>query len=278
MTTLAPPTAIKDNTESAVVRLYGEPVLALPADLYIPPDALEIFLESFEGPLDLLLYLIRKANIDILDIPMATLTSQYLRYVDSMQTGRFELAAEYLLMAAMLLDIKSRMLLPRPPAADSEESAEDPRAELVRRLAEYEQMRQAAQRLDELPRAGRDYHWAGVQIADKIVQIQPAVNLHDLQLAWLRIVRQADLNRSHTVAREALSVREHMTLIMRRLSDEKFVAFTDLLEDADGRAELIVRFLALLELTREHIVDLLQNAPAAPIYIRRKNAVQHHCA
>ncbi|MCB1929427.1 MAG: segregation/condensation protein A [Rhodocyclaceae bacterium] len=252
---------------AAVARLYGEPMLTLPLDLYIPPDALEIILDAFEGPLDLLLYLIRKANIDILDIPMAPLTAQYLEYVEAMRASNLELAAEYLLMAAMLLEIKSRMLLPRPPRAVEDEDA-DPRAELVRRLLEYEQMKLAAAKIDAQPREGRDFEWIGVLVAEKVVERLPEVSLHDLQLAWLKIVRNARLNRHHTVQREELSVREHMTGILRRLGGGGFVVFDALFDRSLGAPGLVVSFLAVLELVKERLVEVTQSAAFAPIYLR----------
>ena len=203
----------------AVAKLYGSPLFELPQDLYIPPDALEVFLEAFEGPLDLLLYLIRKQNFNILDIPLADVTRQYLSYVDEIRQTNLELAAEYLLMAAMLLEIKSRMLLPRPPREAADEG-EDPRAELVRRLIEYEQMKAAALALDAIPRIQREHEWVGVQVAERLVEIQPNVSATDLQLAWLALMRRADMTRHHKVTREALSVREFMSGILRRLHEE----------------------------------------------------------
>ncbi len=255
----------------AVARLYGEPLLELPKDLYIPPDALEIILDAFEGPLDLLLYLIRKSNLDILDIPMAPLTAQYLVYVEAMRRHNLELAADYLLMAAMLLEIKSRMLLPRPPRANEEDVA-DPRAELVRRLLEYEQMKLAAARLDALPRIERDYEWVGVFVAEKVVERLPEVSLHDLQLAWLKIMKQARLTQHHRVHREELSVREHMSAILRRLSDGAFVVFDVLFDAQLGPAGMVVSFLAVLELVKERLVDVAQNEPFAPIYVKLSDA------
>jgi segregation and condensation protein A len=251
----------------AVARLYGEPLLELPRDLYIPPEALEVFLDAFEGPLDLLLYLIRKANINVLDIPMAPLTAQYLEYVEAMRSRNLELAAEYLLMAAVLLEIKSRMLLPRPPREGAEEEA-DPRAELVRRLLEYEQMKQAAARLDALPRVERDYEWVGVFVAEKVVERLPEVSLHDLQLAWLAVVRRARLTQHHRVKREELSVREHMTAILRKLQIGGHVVFDALFDPRLGVASLVVSFLAVLELVREKLVVVIQNEAFAPIYVK----------
>ncbi|SMB29586.1 Segregation and condensation protein A [Sterolibacterium denitrificans] len=249
------------------VRIYGEPMLEMPKDLYIPPDALEVILDSFEGPLDLLLYLIRKANVNVLDIAMAPLTEQYLTYVEAMRKRNLELAAEYLLMAAMLIDIKSRMLLPRPPRTEDGEP-EDPRAELVRRLLEYEQMKAAAAKLDELPQAERDYEWVTVWIADKLVERQPEVTLQDLQTAWLQLLRQARVTQHHRIRRDELSVREHMSLIMRHLAGGGFVAFERLFEPGAGIPHLIVNFLAMLELAREKLVEITQSEPLAPIYVR----------
>ncbi len=260
---------------AAVARLYGEPLLELPKDLYIPPHALEVFLEAFEGPLDLLLYLIRKSNIDILDIPMAPLTAQYLEYVEAMRASNLELAADYLLMAAMLLEIKSRMLLPRPvPETQTEEG--DPRAELVRRLLEYEQMKQAAARLDALPRAERDFEWVSVLVSEKVVERLPEVSLHDLQLAWLKIMRKARLNQHHRIQREELSVREHMSAILRKLSDGAFVVFDTLFDPRLGPAGVVVSFLALLELVKEKLVQVTQNEAFAPIYVRIADASTEH--
>src|SRR5574343_278104 len=253
---------------SFIGRMYGEPILDLPKDLYIPPDALEVILEAFEGPLDLLLYLIRKANVNVLDIPMVPLTAQYLEYVEAMRTHNLELAADYLLMAATLLEIKSRLLLPRPPREDEAEDL-DPRAELVRRRLEYEQVKLAAMRLDELPRVGRDFEWVGVFVAEKVVQRLPEVSLHDLQLAWLKIARQARLKRHHTIQREELSVREHMSLILRKLQDDTFVVFESLFDPELGVPSLVVSFLATLELVKERLVVVTQNEAFAPIYVKR---------
>jgi len=259
---VAPP-----GTAETVARLYGEPLQALPRDLYIPPDALGVILDAFEGPLDLLLYLIRKANINVLDIPMAPLTVQYLDYVEAMRSRNLELAADYLLMAAVLLEIKSRMLLPRPPRAGAEEEA-DPRAELVRRLLEYEQMKQAAARLEALPRVERDYEWVGVFVVEKVIERLPELSLHDLQLAWLAVVRRARLSQHHRVKREELSVREHMTTILRKLQIGHHVVFDTLFDAKLGVASLVVAFLAVLELVREKLVVVTQNEAFAPIYVK----------
>jgi len=254
----------------ALARLYGEPLFKLPEDLYIPPDALEVFLEAFEGPLDLLLYLIRKQNFNVLDIPMARLTEQYLAYIEQIRRSNLELAAEYLLMAAMLIEIKSRMLLPMRPSEAGEEAA-DPRAELVRRLVEYERIKLAAARLDELPRVGRDFARAIVAIEQTMARRLPEVSAIDLQSAWNDVLKRARLHAHHRVAREELSVREHMSLILRKLTGRQFVEFGDLFDAellAKGVPIVIVHFLALLELARENLIEVTQAAPFAPIYLR----------
>ena len=248
-------------------RLYGEPMLEMPRDLYIPPDALEVFLETFEGPLDLLLYLIRKQNFDILDIPMAEVTRQYLGYVDEIRTRNLELAAEYLLMAAMLIEIKSRMLLPMRKADDTGE-VEDPRAELVRRLLEYERMKQAAIGLDALPQLGREFWPVQVALEATFTVALATVEVADLRLAWLDVVRRAKLTQHHKIGRAELSVREHMSMVLRRLSGERFVEFADLFDGTAGVAVAVVHFLALLELAKEGLVDITQAEAYAPIYVR----------
>ena len=251
----------------ALARLYGEPLFALPQDLYIPPDALEIFLEAFEGPLDLLLYLIRKQNFNILDIPMAGLTRQYLAYVEEIRHTNLELAAEYLLMAAMLIEIKSRMLLPPKKTAEGEE-AEDPRAELVRRLLEYEQMKAAAFRLNEIPQVGRDVLRAQVYIEQSLQPRFPDVELADLQDAWRDILRRARLVQHHKITREELSVREHMSLVLKKLQGRKFVEFEQLFDVTRGVPVLIVTFIATLELAKETLIEVTQAEAYAPIYVR----------
>ncbi len=247
-------------------KVYGEPVIELPHDLYIPPDALEIVLEAFEGPLDLLLYLIRKENLDILDIPMAPLTRQYLEYVELMHAKNLELAAEYLVMAAMLIEIKSRLLLPRPPSAEPGE--EDPRAELVRRLLEYERMKQAAQALDALPQVGRDVVAISVWIEKTISQRLPDVDSQDLAEAWRGLLHRARLSRHHHISREELSVREHMSGILRTLRERRMVEFAELFQPSRGVAVLVVTFLALLELARELLIEVTQAECFAPIYVK----------
>jgi segregation and condensation protein A len=251
----------------AVARLYGEPLFRMPQDLYIPPDALEVFLEAFEGPLDLLLYLIRRQNFNILDIPLADVTRQYLSYVDQLRRHNLELAAEYLLMAAMLIEIKSRMLLPPKKSADGGE-VEDPRAELVRRLIEYEQIKLAAAKLDALPLAGRDFLRAQVTIEQSLQPRFPDVEVADLRAAWADIVQRAKLNQHHSISREQLSVREHMSIVLRRLQGRRFVEFHDLFDTTRGMPVLVVTFIAMLELSREQLIEVTQAEAFAPIYVR----------
>ena len=251
----------------AVARLYGEPLFSMPQDLYIPPDALEVFLEAFEGPLDLLLYLIRKQNFNILDIPMAAVTRQYLSYVDEIRSRNLELAAEYLLMAAMLIEIKSRMLLPPKKVAEGEEP-EDPRAELVRRLLEYEQMKLAAARLTEVPQFGRDFLRAQVYIEQSLQPRFPDVHVVELQQAWADILKRAKLVQHHKITREELSVREHMSLVLKRLQNRQFVEFEHLFQPEQGLPVLVVTFIALLELAKETLVEITQAEAFAPIYVR----------
>ena len=251
----------------ALARLYGEPLFSMPQDLYIPPDALEVFLEAFEGPLDLLLYLIRKQNFNILDIPMAGVTRQYLVYVDEIRGRNLELAAEYLLMAAMLIEIKSRMLLPPRKVADGQEP-EDPRAELVRRLLEYEQIKLAAAALATVPQSGRDFLKAQVSIEQSLQPRFPDVSVGDLQDAWRDILRRARLVQHHHISREELSVREHMSIVLRHLQGRKFVEFEHLFDISRGPQVLVVTFLALLELAKETLVEITQAESFAPIYVR----------
>ncbi len=251
----------------AVARLYGEPLFNLPNDLYIPPDALEVFLEAFEGPLDLLLYLIRKQNFNILDIPMASVTRQYLVYVDEIRNHNLELAAEYLLMAAMLIEIKSRMLLPPKKVAEGVE-AEDPRAELVRRLLEYEQMKLASTHLNALPQDGRDFLRAQVVIEQSLTPRFPDVNVLDLQSAWQDILKRAKLVQHHKITREELSVRDYMSRLLRQLQGQKFVEFENLFDPEQGSTVLVVTFIALLELAKETLIEITQAEAFAPIYVR----------
>jgi len=256
---------------AAFARLYGEPLTEIPKDLYIPPDALEVILESFEGPLDLLLYLIRRQNFNILDIPMAEVTKQYLRYVEEIRSRNLELAADYLLMAAMLIEIKSRMLLPVRPK-DGEEEVDDPRAELVRRLLEYEQMKIAAQQIDKFPQLGRDVLVAQVVVDQTMAPRLPDVDPNDLRAAWADILRRAKLTAHHTISREPLSVREHMSRILKFLQGRPFVEFSELfmeeLAHGGGVPIVVVHFLALLELAREGLVEVTQAEAYAPIYVR----------
>lgn len=250
-----------------MARIHGEPMRSLPNDLFIPPDALEVLLDAFEGPLDLLLYLIRKQNFDILDIPMAEVTRQYLDYVDEIRSRNLELAAEYLLMAAVLIDIKSRMLLPVRKADTGEEVA-DPRAELARRLIEYERIKIGAARLDALPQAGRDFLHAHVVLEQPPEVRLPDVHPDDLKAAWADVVRRARLVQHHRVSREELSVREHMSHILRALGDRRFAEFQDLFDVSRGLPVVVVTFVALLELARETLVEITQAEPFAPIYVR----------
>ena len=259
-----------ETLSAPIARVHGEPVLVVPEDLYIPPDALEVFLETFEGPLDLLLYLIRKNNLDVLDIQMAKLTAQYLEYVELMRASQLELAAEYLLMAAVLIEIKSRMLLPRPRIATDD--GDDPRAELVRRLLEYEKMKLAAQKLNELPQLGRDFQALQVWI-ERAQDVQmPQVRAEDLRDAWLTIVARARVLAHHRITREQLSVRERMTRVLRQLRDAQYVEFQALFDPVLGVAEVVVTFLAILELAREGLVDVAQQGAFSPIYVRLTGA------
>ena len=264
----AAPGAMPDVVDQvALARLYGEPLFALPTDLYIPPDALEVFLEAFEGPLDLLLYLIRKQNFNILDIPMAGLTRQYLAYVEEIRSRNLELAAEYLLMAAMLIEIKSRMLLPPKKQAGADE-VEDPRAELVRRLLEYEQMKLAAQQLGQLPQYGRDFLKAQVTIEQSLLPRFPDVHVLDLQEAWRDILKRAKLVQHHKITREELSVREYMSQVLKALQGQRFVEFEELFNPEKGSTVLVVTFIALLELAKETLIEITQAEAYAPIYVR----------
>ena len=242
-------------------------MLEVPQDLFIPPDALQVILDSFEGPLDLLLYLIRKQNLDVLNIPMAEITSQYMGYVDAMRSERLELAAEYLLMAALLIEIKSRLLLPRPPV-DEDGEVDDPRAELVRRLLEYEQMKLAGLELDKLPQADRDFAWLAVLIEQSAEARLPEVSPVDLRQSWLAILSRAKHNRHHKVEKDELSVREQMSWILRYLHDREYVSFESLFEVEKGVAHLVVNFIAVLELVKEGLVRVSQEAAYQPIYVR----------
>jgi segregation and condensation protein A len=258
---------LQEAVEQRAVRVRGELLSELPQDLYIPPDALEVFLDTFEGPLDLLLYLIKRQNLDVLDIPIAEITRQYMHYVELMKDLKLELAAEYLVMAAMLCEIKSRMLLPRP--AEAAEDEDDPRAELVRRLQEYERFKLAAEELDELPRVARDVFPASAQAPDRrVVRLQPEVSLKELLSALADVMTRAALFTNHQVRREALSVRERMSQTLERLSNEEFTEFTSLFPAEEGRLGVVVTFLAVLELVKESLVQLVQAEPYAPIYLK----------
>ncbi len=261
--------------EMPFAKIRGELMTQLPSDLFIPPDALSVVLEQFEGPLDLLLYLIRKHSLDILDIPMADLTRQYMVYVEAMRDGQLELAAEYLLMAALLIEIKSRMLLPRPPREQDAE-AEDPRAELVRRLLEYEQMKAASLAIEALPRSGRDFSLVDVLVEQSLVKRVPTVLPADLTDAWRVILARAKATQRHRISREELSVRSHMSRILRRLGSEggaqDFVRFDELFQPEDGVSVVVVSFLAVLELARESLIEISQSAPMELIYVKLRRA------
>jgi len=257
-------------TTNHPVKINGEPLSALPQDLYIPPDALEVYLETFEGPLDLLLYLIRKHNLDILDIPMADLTVQYMAYVDKMKVVNLELAAEYLLMSAMLIEIKSRMLLPKPTEVEVED---DPRAELVRRLMEYEAIKLAAQRLDAMPKVGEQIEVAAAYYQQISLVKPPEVSLDDLVEAWRNVLKRAKLNQHHKLGRAELSVREHMSLLLRRLSAAQVLRFDELFDlETEGVPKLVVNFLAMLELAKEGLVRITQQEAFGVIYVQANSA------
>ncbi len=257
--------------EMTLAMVQGEPVTQIPQDLYIPPDALEVFLETFEGPLDLLLYLIKRQNLDILDIPLTEITKQYMEYVELMKTIRLELAAEYLVMAAMLAEIKSRMLLPRIFEIEEED---DPRADLIRRLQEYEQFKQASEDLDTLPRTGRDSFQSSAKSPDlKLVKPLPDVDLRDVLFALKEVLERADMFSHHQVEREILSVRERMSMVLDRLKNDAFVDFMTLFDASEGRQGIVVTFLSIMELTKEALIELIQTAPYGPIHIRAKNGI-----
>jgi segregation and condensation protein A len=263
-------TAVPQQQEMPLAIVRGEPLLQMPQDLYIPPDALEVILESFEGPLDLLLYLIRRQNLDILDIPVAEITRQYMAYIELMHdVMRLELAAEYLLMAAILAEIKSRLLLPRPPLAEGLE--EDPRAELVRRLQEYERFKRAAEEIDTLPRLERDTMVVHADVGDHhVIKLPPPLELTELLLALKEVLNRAELFEHHAVRREALSVRQRMGELLSRLEAVAFQRFDNLFDISEGRMGIVVTFLAMLELAKEMLVEIVQEAPRAPIYLRAK--------
>ncbi|EIL98012.1 ScpA family protein [Rhodanobacter sp. 115] len=252
----------------AIVR--GEPILQMPQDLYIPPDALEVILEAFEGPLDLLLYLIRRQNLDILDIPVAEITRQYMTYIELMRdVMRLELAAEYLLMAAILAEIKSRLLLPRPPAEEGVE--EDPRAELVRRLQEYERFKKAAEDIEALPRLERDTAIAQADTGERnVIKVPPPLDLKEMLLALKDVLRRAELFGHHAIKREVLSVRQRMSELLSRLDHVGFSRFETLFDVSEGRLGVVVTFLAMLELAKEMLIEIVQEEPLAPIYVKAK--------
>jgi segregation and condensation protein A len=268
-TTVAPgvfPTPPQQQ-EMPLAIVHGQPILQMPQDLYIPPDALEVILEAFEGPLDLLLYLIRRQNLDILDIPVAEITRQYIGYIDVMQELRFELAAEYLVMAAILAEIKSRMLLPRPPSEEGVES--DPRAELVRRLQEYERFKKAAEDIDTLPRLERDTVVVHADPGEKQTRVEPpSVDLREMLLALRDVMKRAELFSHHAIKREALSVRQRMGEVLGKLSATTFTEFSTLFVAEEGRLGVVVNFLAILELAKERLIEIVQEDPLAAIYVR----------
>ena len=259
-------TSSLSNPSNVVAWVFGQPVLDMPQDLFIPPDALKVVLHSFQGPLDLLLYLIRKQNIDVLDIPMVKITEQYLLYIGQMDANQFDLAAEYLLMAAVLIEIKSRLLLPQAESIEDEE-ASDPRAELVRRLLAYEQMKLAAAGIDALPRAGRDFAWAYLPLEIAVEAKLPEIQVADLSQAWLNILSRVKNTRSHEVLQEAISVRAQMTSILRKLSLSGHCRFSELFNPEKGIAYLVVNFIALLELAKEGLVRIIQPESFAEIEV-----------
>ena len=268
--TQLPSEAEPQQAEMPFAYVQGEAVTTLPKDLYIPPDALEVFLEAFEGPLDLLLYLIRRQNLNVLDIPIAEITRQYMDYIGLMHELRLELAAEYLVMAAMLAEIKSRMLLPRPVDVEDEH---DPRAELVRRLQEYERYKQAAEDIDELPRVGREVFPVALEAPERqVVQRAPEVSLQELLIAAKEAMTRAEMFSHHHIQQEPLSVRERMSVVLDRIGGGDFVEFTTLFVHEEGRMGVVVSLLAVLELIKETLIELVQSEPFAPIYVRAKRA------
>ena len=256
---------VQEEMPFAIVR--GEAVTEPPKDLYIPPEAMEVFLDTFEGPLDLLLYLIRKQNLDILDIPVAEITRQYMSYIELMRMVKLDLAAEYMVMAAMLAEIKSRMLLPRPETGEEDE--EDPRAQLVRRLQEYERYRQAALDIEKLPRIGREIYLLNPDRKHvKQEKAEPHVEIHDLLMAFAGVMKRAEEARSFNINREILSIRERMSLVLERVNNTEFTPFEDLFDTAEGRMGMVVTFMAILELLKEHLLLIVQNEQFAPIHVK----------
>lgn len=257
-----------EEQESAIL-VMGQPMAKLPDDLYIPPDALQVFLEAFEGPLDLLLYLIKRNNMDILNIQVATITAQYMEYVELMESSQFELAAEYLVMAATLAEIKSRMLLPR--VSDDEEDEEDPRAELIRRLQEYERFKKAAEDIDTLPRLGRDVHEASAFPPDlELARPHPEVDLKEIMLAMGEILRRSEMYVDHKVEQEALSTRERMSEVLSLLSADRFTPFLALFRVEEGKLGVVVTFMAVMELIKESLIEIIQNEPFGPIHVKAR--------
>jgi segregation and condensation protein A len=274
--TLAPPASLAPaQGEMPFAVVEGQPITEMPRDLYIPPQALEIFLEAFEGPLDMLLYLIRRQNLDILDIPIAEITRQYMRYIELMQVLQLELAGEYLLMAATLAEVKSRMLLPRMGTETSLEEA-DPRAELVRRLQEYERFKRAAENIDRMPRLDRDTWVASAELVDrKVVRIAPQVTLQEMLIAFQDVLSRSDMFAHHHVQREPLSVRQRMTDILAALTTNAFVDFVRLFTPEEGRRGVTVTFVAILELLREGLIEIVQSEAYAPLHVRLGNPARH---
>lgn len=267
-----PSPTLPQQSEMPFAIVQGEPVTSLPRDLYIPPDALEVFLDAFEGPLDLLLYLIRRQNLNILDVPIAEITRQYMEYIDLMKEIRLELAAEYLVMAAMLAEIKSRMLLPRVAPEEGEE--EDPRAELVRRLQEYERYKTAAEDMDALPRISRDVHTAGAEMGEhKIVRLVPEVSMKELLIAFKDVLHRADMFSHHHVQLEQLSVRQRMADVLAGLQEHEFRGFSSLFTPEEGRRGVVVTFLALLELIKQTLIELVQAEAFGPIHVKAAGAI-----
>ncbi|MFO1465784.1 MAG: ScpA family protein [Steroidobacteraceae bacterium] len=275
---VAAPPVVPAQAEMPFAVVEGEPITELPKDLYIPPQALEIFLEAFEGPLDMLLYLIRRQNLDILDIPIAEITRQYMQYIELMQELQLELAGEYLLMAATLAEVKSRMLLPRPRIEGEAEEA-DPRAELVRRLQEYERFKKAAENLDRIPRQERDTWIAGAELVDrKVVRLLPQVTLQEMLVAFQEVLSRSDMFAHHHVQREPLSVRQRMSEVLSTLEGGAFVEFAQLFRPEEGRRGVTVTFVAILELLREGLIDIAQSEPYAPLHVRKGNPAGRHLA
>ena len=273
--TLVQSTPAPAQGEMPFAVVEGQPITEMPRDLYIPPQALEVFLEAFEGPLDMLLYLIRRQNLDILDIPIAEITRQYMRYIELMQVLQLELAGEYLLMAATLAEVKSRMLLPRTNTDEAAEES-DPRAELVRRLQEYERFKRAAEGIDQLPRVERDTWVAGAELVDrKVVRMAPQVTLQEMLLAFQEVLSRSDMFAHHHVQREPLSVRQRMTDVLSALSSNQFVDFVRLFTAQEGRRGVTVTFVAVLELLREGLIEIVQSEAYAPLHVRKGNPARH---